>query len=284
MMQHSEPALSVSRKGARRMADIPPAVRQALNQGQIATINLVEFLAVDLGQLLPAVAAQIGLDPQHPQLIATVDRLPALKPMQRHRVVAEGLWLAGSGAPDVAPRLAQHPSDLARQWAALQIALQPALGLNERLARARPFAADAHFGVREFAWMAVRDAVAAETGSALEQLQAWVHETDANLRRFASELTRPRGVWCVHLEPLKANPAPGLRLIEALRADPSRYVQNSVGNWLNDAAKSHPALIRQLCARWQAESDCPATRYLCRRGLRTLDKGTSENVTKPTKK
>lgn len=71
-------------KGARRMAEIPPAVLDAINLGQMETVNLVEYLAADLTLLAPAVAGQIGLDPQHPAMLATVDRLPKLKPMQRH--------------------------------------------------------------------------------------------------------------------------------------------------------------------------------------------------------
>lgn len=259
------------RTGARRMADIPPEIRQAINHGQIATVNLVEFLSADLQQLAPAVAAQIGLDPQHPVLTAAVDALPSLKPMQRHAAVARALWQSGSNAPEVNRQLSSHVSDLARQWAAMQIALDETLSLTQRLEKARPFAADSHFGVREFAWMSVRNPVAAELEWALEILQAWVKEEDANLRRFASELTRPRGVWCLHLESLKANPESGLSLLEPLRADPSKYVQDSVANWLNDAAKSRPDWTRSVCARWLIESDCKATRRICLRGQRSLD-------------
>lgn len=277
------------RKGARRGAEIPPDVRRALNLGLTASVNLVEFLAVDLHQLVPAVAAQIGLDPGHPALCATLERLPGLKSMARHWAIAEALRQAGSD--DAAHRrLATHRSDFARQWAALQLGLQPEMALAERLAAIRPFAADPHFGVREIAWMAVRPAVAADLDRALALLTPWTAEADANLRRFASELTRPRGVWCMHIEALKDDPSPALPLLEALRADPSRYVQNSVANWLNDAAKSQPHWVRRLCERWRADGDGPATRYICRRGLRTLDKnearaGTaSAGVTKKTRK
>jgi 3-methyladenine DNA glycosylase AlkC len=152
----------------------------------------------------------------------------------------------------------------------MQIALDDTLNLAQRLESARPFAADSHFGVREFAWMSVRPAVAQEVDAALSLLQPWVAESDANLRRFASELTRPRGVWCVHLEILKSNPERGIALLTPLMADASRYVQDSVANWLNDAAKSCPDWTRKTCKDWLANNAGKATQRICQRGQRSL--------------
>ena len=72
----------------------------------------------------------------------------------------------------------------------------------------------------------------------------------------------------MHLEALKDNPEPGLQLIEPLRADPSRYVQNSVANRLNDAARSQPDWVR-----WLAASDGKATVHICKPGQRALEQG-----------
>jgi 3-methyladenine DNA glycosylase AlkC len=142
-----------------------------------------------------------------------------------------------------------------------------------QLEAVRRFAADPHFGVREMAWMAVRDAVIASMDEALALLQPWVFDADPNIRRFASELTRPRGVWCAQIEALKAEPWRALPLIEPLRADGSRYVQNSVANWLNDASKTQGEWVEKLCKRWVVESETDATRYIAKRALRTLSKG-----------
>lgn len=258
------------RKGARRIADIPPETLLALSQGQMATVNLVEFLAVDLTLLLPAVAAGIGLDPAHPALIKTIATLPEIKPMKRHWAIAQALLEVIGPRVEIEHKLASHVSDLARQWAAMMVGLRVGETLTERLEEIRPFAADIHFGVREIAWMAVRDAVAGDVTLSLALLTPWACDADPNLRRFASEVTRPRGVWCAHLEPLKTHPELAANLLEMLRADPSRYVQNSVGNWLNDAAKSNPAWVRETCLHWMTGSPEKATQYICKRGMRSL--------------
>ena len=264
----------LARKGAARIALIPPELLQLLNAGALPTANLNEFLAIDLAQLAQAVARNIGLDAQHERLQDTLALLGSFKPMRRHGWIAHALYdmTAQSADPDaVAQRLVTHPSDVARGWAADWVR-HSGWPLARQLQAQRRLAADPHFGVRELAWAALRDRVVAELDEALTLLQPWVLEADANLRRFACELTRPRGVWCAPLRALQSAPERGLALLEPLRADPSRYVQNSVANWLNDASKTSPGWVQSLCARWLRESPTEATQFIVRRARRTLDK------------
>ena len=262
----------LGRKGAARIALIPPEVLQALNAGAVPTVNLNEFLAIDLGRLARNVAAQVGLDPQAERLDDTLAMLPAFPPVKRHLHVARALYDLTEARADrdaIAHALATHPSDVARSWAAQWIAFAR-VPLHEKLASVLRFAADPHFGVREMAWMAVRDEIAGDIDAAVRLLQPWATHPDPNVRRFASEATRPRGVWCAQIETLKSEPWRGLPLLDPLRADASRYVQNSVANWLNDAAKTQPAWVREVCTGWARGRPSPATQYIVRRAQRSI--------------
>jgi 3-methyladenine DNA glycosylase AlkC len=262
----------LGRRGAARIALIPPDVLDALNEGLVPTVNLNEFLALDLPRLARNVARDIGLDPAHERIADTLAMLGAFKPVKRHEHVARALYdLAGARADrdTIAHALATHASDVARSWASQWIAFS-GMSLPAKLSSVRRFAADPHFGVREMAWMAVRDEVAGSVDEAIALLQPWARDADPAIRRFASEATRPRGVWCAQVEALKAQPWRGLPLLEPLKADTSRYVQNSVANWLNDASKTQPEWVHEVCERWGAQSRVPETAYILRRALRTV--------------
>ena len=264
----------LGRTGAARIALIPDEVLQALNAGAIPTANLNEFLAIDLAQLATAVAQDVGLDPRHERLQDTLAMLGSFKPMKRHGLIAHALYDMAAHSPDpdaVAQRLVTHPSDVARCWAGDWVRWS-GWPLARQLQAQRRLAADPHFGVREMAWSAVRDEVVADLDAALGLLQPWVTDANENIRRFACELTRPKGVWCAPVRALQAEPQRALRLLEPLRADPSRYVQNSVANWLNDASKTQGPWVEAVCTRWLAESPTESTRYIVRRARRTLDK------------
>jgi 3-methyladenine DNA glycosylase AlkC len=167
-------------------------------------------------------------------------------------------------------RCRAHGSDTVCGWACFMIGAQPGLNLSARLAAIRPLADDAHFGVREWAWMAVRPHLAQELDVSIGHLTAWTASPSERLRRFASEALRPRGVWCAHIAALKRQPEQALPILLPLRADPSVYVQDSVANWLNDAAKDQAAWVRGLCAQWLQAEPTDATRRICQRALRNL--------------
>lgn len=262
------------RKGARSFRTIPPEVREGLDCGEIESASLAEFLAVDRLRLFERVLTACGRAAWFHAVAARTAALrkPSFKTI--HEAVAAALAerIAAAGDAAVLSFLARHPSDTVRCVAACVTARIAPPAIGAQLAAIRPFAADRHFNVRECAWSGVREAIIRELPEALALLARWAADPDANIRRFASEATRPRGVWCPHIEALKAHPEAALPLLEPLRSDPSPYVRASVGNWLNDAAKSRPAFVRALCDRWLRESDTAETRRIVRRALRTIGK------------
>jgi len=267
MVQHL-----LGRKGAARIELIPHEVMEALNDGLIPTANLNEFLALDMQRFARNVALHIDVDPDHERLADTLAMIEAFSKVKRHEHVARALFdIVGQRADrdSVAHALATHPSDIARSWAA-QWVMFARMPLEEKLVSVHRFAADPHFGVREIAWMAVRDEVAGDVDAAVPLLMPWVADLDPNIRRFASELTRPRGVWCAQIESLKREPWRALPVIEPLKSDTSRYVQNSVANWLNDASKAQPEWVEKICGRWERESRTPETNYIVRRARRSM--------------
>ena len=236
--------------------DISPARLAALNSGAEAT-NLTECLAVDFSVLMKTIAPDLSVEAARIDLTAGISV----------RMRQAGAVLAAGGADRIA-RFANHPSDTACGWAAFASVM--GFGLNDTHKAIRPFADDPHFGVREWAWMAARPTLAEDLPAAIAALIPWVRDPSERLRRFATEATRPRGVWCAHIAALKDAPELALPLLDPLHADPARYVQDSVANWLNDAGKTRPEFVRQTTARWEAQSDSKATAYIVKRARRSL--------------
>lgn len=253
-----------ARKGAARRADIPPDVMAQLNAGTLQTATLAEGLAIDFAALLAAAVPDLPAESH-----AVVAGMAGLGVTRRMETLG-ALLLAHLGVEGL-PRVATHPSDTVRGWACFAIGLAPKLKLKARLDLIRPLADDPHFGVREWAWMPMRDHVRKNVTHAVAALTPWVTEPSPFLRRFAVELTRPRGVWTGHVEQLKQNPALALPLLDPLKADLEPYVQDAVANWLNDAGKSQPAWVRDLVSRWRkASGNHPATERIAARALRNL--------------
>ena len=147
-----------------------------------------------------------------------------------------------------------------------------ALPIEEKLEMIRAYAADTHFGVREISFMAVKKDIAEHVDSAISFLIPWTGDQDANVRRFAVEATRPIGVWTNKIDELKKQPEKAIDLLDPLKADPAKYVQDAVANWLNDASKSRPEWVQEVCDRWSGESTTKATSYIVKRALRTINK------------
>jgi 3-methyladenine DNA glycosylase AlkC len=168
--------------------------------------------------------------------------------------------------------ISTHKSDLVRCWATVIVGKDATLSIKQTLQKIQLFAADKHFNVRECAWSAIRQNIAQNLEESITILSNWTASEDENIRRFASEATRPRGVCCEHIKELKQNPELAISILEPLKSDKAKYVQDSVGNWLNDASKTQPGFVKELCKRWEKESNTKETKYIIKRALRTVNK------------
>lgn len=266
--------MTEKRKGARSTKDIPVPILQQLNEGKIETANLVEWLAVDQRVLLANILTQNNRTHYLQSVLDEVDQLKKQTVNTINEAIGSRLFLLTSEHKDTSftTSLMQHSSDVVRCWATYFIGKNQQLSIEEKLEAIKHFAADGHFGVREICWMAVRKDMAVHLEKSIEILSFWVTDENPNVRRFASESIRPRGVWCDHIDALKQHPELALPILEPLKSDTSKYVQDSVGNWLNDASKTRPDFVKAICERWEKESGAKETSYIIRKALRTLNK------------
>jgi 3-methyladenine DNA glycosylase AlkC len=239
------------------IASIPEERVYLLNQGLEPSQNLQETLAIDFNTLLSHVFPRI---PQA-QIHQSEGVTKRMSKMANHILQHKGA--------EAFYQLQSHSSDIARGWACYVLS-QLNYPLEDTLDFIAPLADDGHSGVREWAWLALRPLLANDVVQSIDLLASWTQSPSERIRRFVTEGTRPRGVWCPHIPLLKQEPWLGLKLLTPLRSDPSIYVQKSVGNWLNDAGKHRPEWVQELCQEWLTISPTRETQKICKRATRNF--------------
>lgn len=264
----------VKRKGSRSAKEIPKEILRQLDRGEIETANLVEWLAVDQRLLLENLLKQFDRTQYLQPILNDIENLKKQTVNTINEAIGTGLFEQSSKNNDteILTIITSHTSDLIRCWATYTIGKNQALNITQKLEQIQRFSADKHFGVREICWLAIRSNISKDLAKSIEILSGWTNHADENIRRFASEATRPRGVWCEHIEELKHDPELGLSILEPMKSYRSKYVQDSVGNWLNDASKTQPEFVRTLCEKWKKESPTKETAYIIKKALRTIEK------------
>lgn len=264
------------RKGARKASDIPNEVLILLNQGKIESVNLTEWQAVHHTTLLKNVLPSIGLEEKLEYILTEVEKQKVETGMKAIRLIGSLLDTvlmdeSATKKEELITICAHHVSDSVRCWAAFMNKNND-YSLEEKLLCIRTFAADHHFGVREIAWMSIREDLSANIENSVDLLTEWAKSEDENIRRFSLESIRPRGVWTKHIEVLKEEPQIALPILNLLKSDSAKYVQDSVGNWLNDASKTQLEWVTNLCDEWLKESPTKATERIIKKAQRTIVK------------
>ena len=72
-------------------------------------------------------------------------------------------------------------------------------------------------------------------------------------RRLVSEGSRPRLPWGSRLQKFVKDPTIVFTLLEHLKNEPTRLVQRSIANSLNDIAKDHPDRVIEFLKQWKSQ-------------------------------
>jgi 3-methyladenine DNA glycosylase AlkC len=119
---------------------------------------------------------------------------------------------------------------------------------------------------------AIRALLRHDLARALSVIESsWVVSDDVDVRRLASEGTRPYLPWATRVPGLMRKPKATVPILTALYRDESDYVRRSVANHLNDLSRDHADLVVDTARAWLAAPD-ENTAQLVRRALRTLVK------------
>lgn len=251
-----EQKLFAARRGAKQPSLVPADVLVRL-AGGAPSVNHMEEMALDMGKLM---------ETQFPALAGEASRLGAVRFLDRMRAGAAVLVEHfGTAAPELARA---SSSDTVRGWGAFATALVT-YDVGPRIQLLLPFAADTHFAVREWAWLALRDLAVAHPLVVMQHLQPVAEDDDLLLRRFAVEALRPRGVWSRHIALFKEEPEHATALLDDVAPTASRYAQDSVANWVNDVSRDHPEWATSTVGRWSHDHG-PAVKRLAQRALRSL--------------
>ena len=126
----------------------------------------------------------------------------------------------------------------------------------------------ARYTVYSSSEFAVRPFIINHEERMMAQMFEWSKDECEHLRRLASEGCRPALPWSQALPKYKEDPTPVLPILEQLKADPSRYVQKSVANNLNDISKTHPELVVEIAEKWLGKDK--NTDWIVKHACRTL--------------
>ena len=104
---------------------------------------------------------------------------------------------------------------------------------------------------------------------AMEVILTWSKDPNVHVRRLASECIRTRLPWAKKSFASLADFKRYKQILTNLNADPTKFVQKSVGNNLNDLMKDGPAKAKEIISEWQNNSPSKETLWIIKHGLRS---------------
>jgi 3-methyladenine DNA glycosylase AlkC len=109
----------------------------------------------------------------------------------------------------------------------------------------------------------------------MARMRIWSLDSNKHIRRLSSEGGRPRLPWATKLQMFIDNPNPLFPILENLKDDPSKYVQKSVANCLNDILKDNREAAKRVIEKWSTDATKDRI-WIIKHALRNLRKKNDE--------
>ncbi|MFF0766067.1 hypothetical protein ACFYWH_39640 [Streptomyces sp. NPDC003737] len=104
---------------------------------------------------------------------------------------------------------------------------------------------------------AIRVLLRHDVDRALRIIADWTASPDSDVRRLASEGTRPYLPWAIRVPALIARSGVTVPVLDVLYRDESEYVRRSVANHLNDLSRDQADLVVATARGWLADPAPP---------------------------
>lgn len=104
-----------------------------------------------------------------------------------------------------------------------------------------------------------------------KKMVSWAKDKNSHVRRLASEGIRINLPWAKKMTQFIDDPAPIIEILSLLKNDPSKYVQKSVANNINDLLKVNYSAAIDLLKTWRKRPSAECG-WIIKHALRNLKK------------
>jgi 3-methyladenine DNA glycosylase AlkC len=126
------------------------------------------------------------------------------------------------------------------------------------------------FTSRHTGEFAIRPLLMQDPRGTMTVMRDWSLSENVHVRRLASEGLRIALPWGKKTEAALEAWDLYQEILGNLKADPSKFVQKSVGNNLNDLMKVQPEKAWHIIHQWEAEGPAKETQWIIKHGKRSL--------------
>ncbi len=117
---------------------------------------------------------------------------------------------------------------------------------------------------------AIRPLMNAKPKETFQILLKWSRDENVHVRRLASEGGRINLPWAKKSMACLDEFEVYKKILTNLKSDPSKFVQKSVGNNLNDLYKIEPEKAMEIIDQWKREPLSKETEWIIKHGLRSV--------------